>query len=97
MYYLFCAGSWLSGFKAVLALPIVPGLCHLKMLQVLFKRMGLIEAAFSLMPCRVLAATPMCSGNGCLVTHLGLSVHVEPQSCLFSPRRLCSLQVEAKQ
>lgn len=86
MCYLFCAGSWLSGFEAVLALPIVPGLGHLQMLQVLFKRMGLTEAAFSVMPCRVLAATPVCSGNGRLVTHLGLSVRVEPQSCLLSPR-----------
>lgn len=42
----FWACSWLSGFRAVLPLPISRGLCHLQMIQVCLKRMVLRKAGF---------------------------------------------------
>lgn len=56
------ACSWLSGFRAVLAHPISLGLCHSQMSQVRLKRMVLRKAGFSLVPPRVLAATPFSQG-----------------------------------
>lgn len=59
----FWACSRISGFKDALALPIVIGLCHLHMLQIYLKRIVLVEVDFSIMPHRVLAATPLAHSN----------------------------------